>query len=95
MTTRVCLPRQETLYQTTGIDSLVASVAAYAQAADGPHTPNKVALMYRAFCEALIQENLLKLHQIPSIVIQYQGVSYEVSIGERKAEQANELTASS
>ena len=82
MTTRVYLPRQEALYQTSGIDSLVTSVAAYVQAADGAHTPNKVALMYRAFCEALIQENLLKLHQIPAIVIQYQGVSYEVSIGE-------------
>ncbi|PWN36468.1 uncharacterized protein FA14DRAFT_151910 [Meira miltonrushii] len=78
MTTRVYLPRQETLYQTTGIDSLVTSVAAYVQAADGAHTPNKVALMYRAFCEALIQENLLKLHQIPAINIQYQGISYEI-----------------
>jgi len=82
MTTRVYLPRHDTLYQTTGIDSLVTSVAAYVQAADGSHTPNKVALMYRAFCEALIQENLLKLHQIPAIIIQYQGISYKVSIGE-------------
>lgn len=85
MTTRVYLPKQETLYQTSGIDSLVTSVAAYVQAADGLHTPNKVALMYRAFCEAF-----LTLHQIPAIVIQYQGVSYEVSIGEgRQSRQKN------
>ncbi|PWN31320.1 uncharacterized protein FA14DRAFT_158863 [Meira miltonrushii] len=80
MTTRIYLPRQETLYQTTGIDSLVTSVAAYVQAADGSHTPNKVALMYRAFCEALLQENLLRLDQIPAMIIQYQGVSYEIYV---------------
>ncbi|PWN31369.1 uncharacterized protein FA14DRAFT_162778 [Meira miltonrushii] len=80
MTTRVYLPRQEALYQTSGIENLVTSVAAYVQAADGLHTPNKVALMYRAFCEALIQGDLLKLHQIPAIIIQYQGVSYEICV---------------
>ena len=83
MKTRVYLPRQEVLYQTAGIDNLVASVAAYVQATDSVHTPNKVALMYRAFCEALIQQNLLKLYQIPVFTIQYQGDPYEVSLGEK------------
>ncbi|PWN31303.1 uncharacterized protein FA14DRAFT_182828 [Meira miltonrushii] len=35
MTTRVHLPRQEALYQTTGIDSLVTSVAAALAALNG------------------------------------------------------------
>lgn len=66
-----------------GIDSLIHSIAAYVDQAGQGKDYRTVLMVYGAFCEALVQENILNPVDIPKLRFQYQEKAYVVSRKER------------
>lgn len=74
----VYLPSREELFAIPGMDVLVHSLATYVSSSDLASGPTKVALVYKAMCEALMQQQLLDAKDIAPLNITCTGRSYRV-----------------